>query len=82
MALVQVRFAACSLANVIVMVCVIILFAVMIENLSQEELSDDFFKPEGLESNSLLDNSRVAATSHARDVALVLKYVPIQVFMW
>lgn len=50
-----------------------------IGSLSQEELLDEFFKPGGLESNSTLDNSLIAATTRDQSVALVLKHLPIEV---
>ena len=54
--------------------------AVAIRSLSQESVSESFIKPGGLESNSSLENSLIAATTLERDnVAFVLKYLPAMV---
>lgn len=57
-----------------------ILNTVIIEVLSREGLSEELFKSGGLETNSTLDKSRISATaSGAKDIAVVLKYLPINV---
>ncbi len=49
-------------------------------SLSREGLSEQLFQKEGLESNSVLSESLVAASYSSRNInALVLKHLPFQV---
>ena len=54
-------------------------YAVAIASLRPGGLSEEFFQPEGLECNSVLDDSLIAATTSANNIALILKHLPIKV---
>ena len=45
----------------------------------KEGLSEELFEASGLESDSMLDNSLLAASVNGTDIALVLKNLPIRV---